>query len=141
MRYFGGTVCDSTVKGWKAEGRRQVIGQAELVAVPVALCTWEELLTQRDVLVFVDNDAAKACLVRGISMARDSDKIANEARLLSAEIGAACWYERVPSPSNPADGPSRKYLGWLKARGFSPSAMKLKPWLSLLVQVKDFWAV
>ena len=108
--FRGGSADPETVASWKAEGRRQVISQAELVAVPVALCTWEPLVAQRDVLVFVDNDAAKACFVRGISVARDSDRIANEARLLAAELGAACWYERVPSPSNPADGPSRKYV-------------------------------
>ena len=106
--------------------------------MPIALCTWESIVAQREVLVFVDNDAAKACLVRGISVARDSDRIANETRLLAAE--AACWYERVPSPSNPADGPSRKFVGWLRARGYGVCAMKVKCRLAKLVKVRDFWS-
>ena len=35
-----------------------------------------------------------------------------------AEIEAHIWVERVPSRSNPADGPSRDDWGWLEEKGF-----------------------
>ena len=125
LHFFGAEVREETVHRWKLDGRRQVIGQAELVAVPVAFSTWSEVLRHRDVFVFIDNDSATAALVRGASAAESSDVIANTARLMTAELSMACWYERVPSPSNPADLPSRRMKAELIAQGFTEVDYKL----------------
>ena len=133
--FWAAVVENSTVETWKAEGKRQVIGQAELLAVPVALATWEKVLRNRDVLVFIDNDSATACLVRGNAIAAHSDEIANEARLISAQFGCACWYDRVPSPSNPADLPSRGLKDELRAQGFVEVPWRLNARLSALCEL------
>ena len=69
LQFFGAEVCEETVHRWQLDGRRQVIGQAELLAVPVAFATWSEVLRHRDVFSFIDNDSATAALVRGASAA------------------------------------------------------------------------
>ena len=107
FEFWAAVVAPSTVVTWKAEGKRQVIGQAELLAVQVALVTWKKIISHRDVLVFVDNDSATVCLGRGFAIAAHSDELANEARLLTSGFSCACGYDRVPSPSNTADLPSR----------------------------------
>eukprot|EP00435_Cladocopium_sp_Y103_P020951 s4039_g5.t1 len=43
------------------------MGQLEILAAPIALNTWPNILRDRQVLLFIDNDAAAACLVRGYS--------------------------------------------------------------------------
>ena len=116
FEFFGCLVSDATVQVWESEGKEQVICQAELLAVPVALKTWQAILEDRDVLVFVDNDPAKDALVRGLSSSPASSRIVKDTRLLCASLAIGAWYDRVASPSNIADGPSRgKFADLVKA--------------------------
>ena len=87
--------------------RRQLVGQAEILPVLLAQELWGQYLKGRRVIVFIDNDAARHAIIRGASPSGPSAVLvglfwANEARL-----GSFCWVERVPTHSNPADGPSR----------------------------------
>ena len=45
--------------------------------------------------------------------------------------GAFAWYSRVPSPSNPADEPSRGSKFWLNA--FGPSVVDVSSWLETII--------
>ena len=107
------------VDHWRRTGKQQIICQAVLVAVPLALATWKARIANRDVLFFVDNEPAREALVRGSSVADDSSLYVTYCRLLCAEIGAAVWYARVASPSNIADAPSRGSFTSLQASGAS----------------------
>ena len=64
---FGMRVPEGTVRSWKSEGKEQVIGQAELLPVYIAKCTWSSRVRGRRVLHFVDNDSAKFALIKNIS--------------------------------------------------------------------------
>ena len=102
--------CDRQERGT----RRQLVGQAEILPVVLAQELWGQYLRGRRIIVFVDNDAARHALIRGASPSGPSAVLvslfwANEARL-----GSFCWVERVPTQSNPADGPSR--LRFVEAR-------------------------
>ena len=97
--------------------KRQVICQAELAVVPLALQTWSATVAHRDVLSFIDNDPAKDALILGSSRSEWSAAAVRRTRLLCAELAAAVWYERVPSPSNIADWPSRGDIDSLLALG------------------------
>ena len=50
--YFGKRISPALVARWCSAGREQVICQAELVTIPLALETWRNRITGRDVLVF-----------------------------------------------------------------------------------------
>ena len=138
LHFFGALVAEVTVASWKADGKKQVIGQAELLASPVAFYVWRVIIRHRDVLAFVDNDSAKACLVRGASLAMHSAEIAHEARLISAEYAVSAWYERVPSPSNIADWPSRRKVSALKKMGFTSSPIELSQRLKALCALSQY---
>ena len=79
----------------------------------VARMMWADR-RDRAVLHFVDNDAARFALIKGSSPTTDSAWLTSQFWEEEASVGAFSWFERVPSPSNPADGPSR---------GVPPAAM------------------
>ena len=87
--------------------RRQLTGQAELLPVVLAQRSWAGRWRGRKIVLFVDNDSARHALIKGGSPIQASARLvglfwAGEARAMSYT-----WTERVPSESNPADGPSR----------------------------------
>ena len=94
-----------------------MICQAELLAVPVAMATWKQAITGRDVIFFVDNEPAKDALIHGSSSSLASSQMVRWSRLFCAAQAVGAWYERVPSPSNIADAPSRADFSALKLAG------------------------
>ena len=83
------------------------IHQLEILPVWLANRLWSVQLKQRCGLTFVDNDGAKASLVSGYSHNQLSVRIVNGIGDQCIQMSAYPWYDRVPSPSNPADSPSR----------------------------------
>ena len=119
FQYCAGRFTDEQLSRWKKEAGQQIICQAELAALPIAFSTWKKVVEHRNVLLFVDNDPAKDAAVNGISSSDASSRMVHEMRLLCASQGVAPWFDRVPSPSNIADGPSRKDCEVLLAAGAS----------------------
>ena len=61
----------------------------------------------RRVLIFVDNDAARFCLIRGLSRSSTMGSLVEAFDSLDGKDPMLYWIERVASFSNIADGPSR----------------------------------
>ena len=127
LGFCAGRFTDAQVSRWRAQVGQQIICQAELAAVPVAICTWPEVVSNRPVLMFVDNDPAKDAAINGISTSEVSSRMVHEMRLLCTEKGIAPWFERVPSPSNIADPPSRGDFAELLALGACRVEPKILP--------------
>eukprot|EP00435_Cladocopium_sp_Y103_P054817 s1566_g18.t1 len=87
--------------------KKTIIFEAELLAVIVAFSLWKNLLANSPVVFFVDNNSARDVAISANSRSRLIAGLVEQ--LLKAEEFAACycWFGRVPSPSNPADDPSR----------------------------------
>ena len=68
---------------------------------------WKEKFRGRKVLHFIDNNAARFALIKGSSPNLDNAWLAGDFWRREAEARSFSWFERVPSPSSPADGPSR----------------------------------
>ena len=83
------------------------MGQLEILAGPIALATWADHVGDRQVIHFVDNDAASACLVKGYSPKCDSCSLVGEYWLTAARHRTEPYIDRVESKSNLADDPSR----------------------------------
>ncbi|CAE7249545.1 unnamed protein product [Symbiodinium sp. CCMP2592] len=66
-RFFGERIPTPFVDSWGAYGKRQLVGQAEVLPVLVAKIVWAEFLKGRKVLWFIDNESAKAALGSGSS--------------------------------------------------------------------------
>ena len=87
--------------------KKTYMGQLEILACPIALNTWPDILQNRQVLLFIDNDAAAACLVRGYSPRQDSCALVGDFWLAASSSKLSVYIDRVESKSNLADGPSR----------------------------------
>ena len=105
--FFGQEIRDKKVQDWLKAGSKHPVYQAELLPVVAAICTWRAVLRDRELLRFIDNEAARHALVKGYSPILSAAKLLGEAWLAIAEVGTAVWVARVPSGSNPADAPSR----------------------------------
>ena len=105
---FGGNIGPSLMEFLSHDGSKtQVVGQAELLPCLAARRLWKERCANRPVLNFVDNEAARYALIKGTSPTMDSAVLTAAFWKEESGLGAFSWFERVPSPSNLADNPSR----------------------------------
>ena len=116
--HFGGIVNDRIVKGWLQEGNKQrAIHQAEVYPALISLHLWAGRLRGRRIILFVDNDAAKECLIKGTTRSKASAKLVSDFWAIAAEYELYIWVERVASAANPADAPSRRSCPELVRQG------------------------
>ena len=87
--------------------KKQIIGQAELYPALCARRLWKEKIKGRDVIHFVDNDAARFALIKGSPPCLESAWLVQSFWTDESETNCRSWIARVPSRSNIADGPSR----------------------------------
>ena len=102
------------------------MGQLEILACPIALNTWPDVLRDRQVLLFIDNDAAAACLVRGYSPRQDSCALVGDFWLAASASKLSVYIDRVESKSNLADGPSRlnfEFMHQIQASWTAPNSI------------------
>ena len=64
-------------------------------------------MEHRLVVLYIDNEAARFGLIKGLSPTRNCAWILDEIWKADAALEAVTWIERVPSASNCADHPSR----------------------------------
>eukprot|EP00439_Symbiodinium_sp_Y106_P085882 s148_g30.t1 len=74
--FFGDHIPAHLVQQWRNTGRSQLIFFAELYPILIARRTWAKVLRNRRVLIFIDNEAAKAALIRNYSPLVDAALIA-----------------------------------------------------------------
>jgi hypothetical protein len=116
---FGGEVPKALVDEWHKDGGKiKVIHQAELYPSLLALQRWAKNIAGRRVILFVDNDGARGSLLKGVSRSRPSARIVQAFWQIAAAAELYIWVDRVPSKSNPADGPSRGEFRWLIKEGY-----------------------
>lgn len=107
---FGSLGPCKLVKLWKSEGKVQTIGQAEILPVVLARICFEAELKHRRVFYYIDNDSARMALIRGSSNSFISMKLIDFMIRQECATQSWPWFSRVPSHSNPGDGPSRMRL-------------------------------
>ena len=102
-----GRVPEQLLSHWKTQIGDHLICQIELYTM-VAI-RWEHklLFHNRRTLWFVDNDAARYALIKGVSPSPTMRILVREFYSYELEYPSYHWIERVPSFSNVADGPSR----------------------------------
>ena len=99
------------VASWKCRvGSEVVTTPADLYAALVALQALADHLRGRDVLWFVDNQAAGTSFVKAGSQVPALSLLALRATSLMGALGCRVWAEYIPSPDNIADPLSRDGL-------------------------------
>ena len=131
LRFISARAAPGVVAAWQEGGQKQIIGQAELFPLLLARQTWRKRLAGRHVICFVDNDSARFVMIKGYSPVLRSMEIIGEIWKLDVASATAPWYERVPSPSNIADWPSRGENRRLLAAGAAQDEIVVsEPWQS-----------
>ena len=102
-----GSIDPSLISAWQALSGEQIISQAEAYAVLVLRFRYSDTLMNRPSLWFIDNEAARFSLIKGASPSLSMFLIVREISFIDASQPTGAWYERVASPSNIADLPSR----------------------------------
>ena len=87
--------------------KKTYILQGELLAAVAAFSTFPDLLTGRDVYMFIDNIGALSALVHGYARKADCAAMVNSFHEKVREIRCFPWAEWVPSKLNIADWASR----------------------------------
>ena len=129
--------------------RKQQIFAGETLCGLVLPTIHPEILRGRDIIWFIDNEAATSALVRGASSQEDVHEIAQYAQLLFHLLGARIWFEWIDSDSNPSDGLSRDGIldAWTALQNWSVTTYSFPPGLSrgdllnFLSSSKLFWTV
>lgn len=87
--------------------RDKQIMTLEILAIMVALSTFDEQLRGRKVIVFSDNKGAEFATGKGSSKAADHNQLVHEIWTHALRSHIHLWVERVPSADNISDSPSR----------------------------------
>eukprot|EP00435_Cladocopium_sp_Y103_P062494 s445_g24.t1 len=91
--------------------RRTYINLLELLAVPLLAFSAPEILRGRDIIWFLDNQAAWRAIIRSASSASDVSHLSLLVGLQFAKLQCNPWFEWVPSHQNLSDPLSRQ--GWM----------------------------
>ena len=90
----------------------------------LAATVWAHRIANRHVIWWLDQNAARQGLIKGYSPSLENAAIIDEAAQRLAHLGCYPWFTRVPSPSNPADFPSR--LEWQRLLYFFPDVRRVR---------------
>jgi len=116
------------VNTWTA--RQVYIFPAEAFAVYAAVWSHREVLAGKDVVIFVDNEAAASALIRGSSGLAEANVVAQTLHWLLVEHGIRMWLEWIDSESNLSDGLSRDGVTdkWTMEQGWALGHAEMPPW-------------
>ena len=124
---WGSPVPEHLLSIFMQESSRPIY-ELEILPVVAALWQWRHLLKNSQLVIYIDNEAAKSSLIR-LDGANSASKALTELfSILEDEIGFAAWVGRVASHSNPADGPSRGSFG---ASCISGASIQVLDWHKL----------
>ena len=100
--------------------RRQQIFPGEALCLLLLPLLYPQIFQSRDVLWFIDNQAAVVAAVKAASSQEDVFEIAHLSCLLRAQLRCRAWFEWIDSDSNPSDGLSRDGLAdsWTNQQGW-----------------------
>ena len=93
------------------------IYELELLPILICILTWRREFSHNQVVFYLDNEAAKAALINGVSKTAMGMRLVKAVTSLEVECQMKVWFCRVPTSSNPSDGPSRFDCSEIVAKG------------------------
>ena len=107
LAWFGGLVPNSVTSDWFSDGTEHPIIQAELAAVVAAFHVWKQVLCGTNVLLWIDNEVVRFGIINAHMHPPSAMALLSSLLALEESTKVSLWVCRVPSHSNPSDGPSR----------------------------------
>ena len=117
LEYFSHELSKQQTKALGSEEKDTIIFECEILALVVGFELWERILAQRQVIMCLDNDAARFTILAGYGRSTVSERLVKRFVCLEESSRAHIWIARVPSPSNLADLPSRLECEYLEHKG------------------------
>jgi hypothetical protein len=114
--------------------RTQQITPCEAFCAVVVPFLHPHLFRHKDVIWFIDNQAALSSLIKGSSSQSDISLIATFAHLMFAVLGCRVYFEWVDSEANPSDGLSRDGVvdSWTCQQGWQVEFIPEFPWTQVV---------
>ena len=97
--------------------RKTQIIMVETFAAVAVMRELGDLMAERSVTFYIDSEPVQAALVKGYSGKEDLCYLVGLFWHLAADLSVAAYLDRVPTDSNPSDGPSHNNVAELCARG------------------------
>ena len=94
------------------------IYELELLPVLLAFVLWKQYIGDSRVVFFLDNDAARAGLIKAQGATIHGGVIVQRIVGIESQIDCKPWYGRAPTSSNIEDEPSRHQCDGLLVKGF-----------------------
>ena len=101
--------------GWRRDKR--IIFGCEMLAVTLAFWIWKAHLSQKQCVIYVDNEGVKFALIKGSSAAEYTGDLLSFTCFLESDAACLAWYARVPTSSNISDAPSRGDTSFVDGMG------------------------
>ena len=117
-KYFFSEVVPTHIMLHFQKETKKVIAGLELLAGVLALYLLGKIHSMCRTFFFVDNEAARACLISMNSSVLSHRKLLRFIGSFAAQHSTFTWIARVPSSSNPADEPSRMKIDHLTQSGY-----------------------
>jgi len=109
--FIGRTLPAFVTDVWSNGQRRNLVFEAEVLPHCLALACWADLLKDRHLVIFIDNDGAKHSWISGCADSKHARWMMHQGTLKEACLNTVPYFSRVtPTASNVADGPSRLYF-------------------------------
>ena len=107
----------------------------ELEILPLVVCLelWGDLIKDCPVVHYIDNDAAKASMIRGYGATEVARRLVQKYVEHEERFQLKVWFARVPSFSNLSDGPSRNDFSEVLAMGASQTICEWERFKPLLL--------
>ena len=115
QEFFGGGV-PSTVMDRLLDKSKNPIYELEVIPVWIAQELWGQRMSGYQVCWYLDNDAARSAFIQGIGATAIADQFVSMFTVEEMKLQLKSWFARVPSSSNPSDGPSRFEDSFLRDR-------------------------
>ena len=124
---FGSAVPQDLVQHLYNDSKHPIY-EVELLPLLVSLVMWGSLFQQCQVVFYVDNDSARAGLIKGAGATKMADAIIECFCSRESNLQLKAWFSRVASHSNISDGPSRSDFSLVERLGCAIAGV---PWQTI----------
>ena len=133
IAHFGFDLDDVHLERLNPCAKKTIIHECEFLAVAIALESWKEQLSSKQVVCFIDNNAVRDSLISAKASGDVAHKILERVLQCETDQGFMMWFARVPSKSNIADDPSRGCCKLLEKLGSKEIKINFESWVDAIV--------
>ena len=106
VQFFGEPISSSLLAELQQKSEHPIY-ELEVLPVVIATVVWADIISQSQVVYYIDNEAAKSAFIQGVGFTDSAKQLTTIFDEMENRMAIITWFGRVASYRNPADGPSR----------------------------------